>query len=211
MVELVPAVNVYRGKIIVEPDGTIISRKPVEYIQKVLEKFEKAFVFDLDGIQRNKPQWSILKKFETKDLWVDAGVRTADSIIELFIAGANKVVLSTSSLWHHREIEDAYKLSENLMIRIALEDTPDLKVIGRKFNTSLRDLIYELRDIGIKELVFSGAVGTTPLSAGTVDSVLEMIKTEEFDVYVAVQQDHEKDRLEGMGVRGIIIDAKELV
>jgi len=210
MLELIPSVVIRKGKVVSGPERLITNKKPLDYLRPLFEKFGKVLIYDLDGIMKNKPQWSILKKLELKEYWVDAGVRTTDGIFELLLSGANRVLISTPTLWGIKELEGAFKLSENIMFRIVLEDT-DVVYGVRGTELPLRELVYRLRTIGIKELMFSGMVDSLSLSAKTVEFVLGIARPEEFDIYMALPANHEKSRLEDMGIKGIVSDVEELV
>ncbi|MCK5548185.1 MAG: hypothetical protein KAI64_04175, partial [Thermoplasmata archaeon] len=78
MVELIPFVMLQRGKVVKGREREVVSRTPVEYLRGIIESYDKVFILDIDGILRRKPNWSVLKKLEGKDVWVDLGLRSFD-------------------------------------------------------------------------------------------------------------------------------------
>lgn len=213
MAEVIPSVNLYKGRIVRGRERKVISKKPVEYVRTLHQKFGTVLIFDLEGIMRNRPQWSILKRWEGKETWVDAGVRFSEALFELFLSGASKVVFCTTTLRSFAELEEAHKLSENIIFRIVLEDK-SAEVRGNRFRLPLRGLLDKLKSIGIKELVFSRRTFSIPIKPEQVDSLLQLPIAEHFDVYPALTKDYwdnEKNELEGRGIKGVIIEAEELL
>lgn len=212
MAELVPSVFLHRGRIVSGPSKGVLSKNPVEYMNVLFERFGKALIFDLDGILRNKPHWSVLKQMEGKDVWVDAGVRYFEGIFEPFMTGASNVVLSTSRLKGLMELEKAFELSENIMFRVELEDEGK-KVRGRGFQMPLEDLFHELQSMGIRKLIFSGEVSSIPLDPHAVDAVERILgmQAEHFEIYLVLPKDRDESRLERMNLKGVITGVEELV
>jgi phosphoribosylformimino-5-aminoimidazole carboxamide ribonucleotide (ProFAR) isomerase len=203
MVEIVPMIHLHRGNIVNGSDGAILSKKPLDFLKVLFKKFDKALLFDIDGIKRNKPHWKILRKLETKEVWVDAGVRSSDGIYELFVCGASSVVLSTAMLRGPKELEESVKLSDNIIVRIGLEET-DSMVEGAGFRKSLRAFLDDLKNLGIRRIIFSGAPDTIYLTPKTIEEVLR--QSLDFDAYLILKDENEKDRLEGRGIKGIVTE-----
>jgi len=79
------------------------------------------YVVDLDGIDRGDPQLDYIQEISRDiTLWVDAGVRTADQAIDVLVAGARRVVLSSAYLRGLRQVSRAWKLSTELVFELEM-------------------------------------------------------------------------------------------
>ncbi|HTD81784.1 MAG TPA: HisA/HisF-related TIM barrel protein, partial [Thermoplasmata archaeon] len=106
---------VIRGVGALSWDGVVPWREVVEPLDNALQEFGRVLLWDLGGIERNRPNLEILRRFEGESLWVDAGVRIADSVIDVLIAGAERAVVGTKTLRALEEFDDARELTENLV------------------------------------------------------------------------------------------------
>lgn len=81
------------------------------------------YIFDEDGINRNQPNVSIYQKFASNtDLWVDAGPRDVDDIVDDLFSGANRIIIRTD-LWEERDLKNVSEITENeLMILYSVQD-----------------------------------------------------------------------------------------
>src|SRR5512136_463506 len=99
---------------------TLITRSyPPGYISKLAselsEKFEKVYVADLDGIQKNKPQLDVVQEIcDELPTMYEGGVRFASNVIDMLITGADRAVIGTSTLSSLEDLRGAFKLSENI-------------------------------------------------------------------------------------------------
>jgi hypothetical protein len=106
---------VIRGIDALSWEGVVPWREVVEPLDTALQEFGHVLIWDLGGIERNRPNLEILKRFEGEGLWVDAGVRVADSVIDVLIAGAERAVVGTKTLRSLEEFDAARELTENLV------------------------------------------------------------------------------------------------
>ncbi|GEM_PF-5830363 len=106
---------VIRGGAALSWQGVVPWAEVVEPLDNALQEFGRVLVWDLGGIERNRPNLEILKRFEGESLWVDAGIRVADSVIDVLIAGAERAVVGTKTLRALEEFDEARELTENLV------------------------------------------------------------------------------------------------
>jgi Histidine biosynthesis protein len=94
---------------------------PFDVVDRLARDYPLVYILDLDGIERGEPQLEYLQEF-SRDvaLWVDAGTRTADQAIDVLVAGAQRVVLSSSRIDGPEELERAWGLSSQLAFEIEL-------------------------------------------------------------------------------------------
>jgi uncharacterized protein related to proFAR isomerase len=120
---------------------------------KLADKFEKLYVADEDGISKNKPQLDVVQELcdEIPTLY-EGGVRFANNVIDMLITGAEKAVVGTANLVSLEELRGAFKLSENITLKVDFRDgivSFDPSVAGRAF----LDLSREVRSIGVSDIV----------------------------------------------------------
>ena len=106
---------VTRGDTALSWDGPVPWSEAVEGLDRALEEFGKVLVWDLEGIERNRPDLRLVRHFEGEDLWVDAGVRLAEGVIDVLVGGAERAVVGTKTLRGLEELEDARDLTENII------------------------------------------------------------------------------------------------
>lgn len=106
---------VIRGGAALSWEGVVPWREVVEPLDRALQDFGRVLVWDLGGIERNRPSLELLKRFEGESLWVDAGIRFADSVIDVLVAGAERVVVGTKTLRRSSELDEARELTENIV------------------------------------------------------------------------------------------------
>ena len=109
---------------------------PVVYLKKDFEKtllpridlpeikekqgFEHLYIIDEEGITKNRPRFCFYQRFSRYfDLWIDAGPREIDDIVDDVFAGAKKIIIRPS-LWTEPTIQSTRELTEN-EIYIAVE------------------------------------------------------------------------------------------
>ena len=87
-------------------------------LEAALERHGKALLWDMDGIEANRPQLDLLRRLEGLGLWVDAGVRRAEGVIDVLVAGADKAVVGTKSVHDLEELAKAFQLTENILLQV---------------------------------------------------------------------------------------------
>jgi len=142
---------------------TLMSRSyPPGYLSKLSsdlsDKFERVYVTDLDGIQKNKPQLDLVQEIcdEIPTVY-EGGVRFASNIIDMLITGADKAVVGTSTLASLEDLRGAFKLSENIIFKVDYRDgivSFDQSVAERGFLALARDVT----DIGIRDIVIPASL-----------------------------------------------------
>jgi phosphoribosylformimino-5-aminoimidazole carboxamide ribonucleotide (ProFAR) isomerase len=120
---------------------------------KLSDKFEKVYVADMDGLNKNKPQLDVVQKIcdELPTLY-EGGVRYGANVIDLLITGAERAVVGTSTLTSLEDLRGAFKLSENITFKVDFRDgivSFDPQIAGR----ALLSLSRDVREIGISDII----------------------------------------------------------
>ena len=125
-----------------------------EFASKLSKDFKRAYVADLDGINRNRPQLDVAQEIcEEIPTLYEGGVRSANNVIDMLITGAEKCVVGTATLQSLDELRGAFKLSENITFKVDFGGDGivsfDPKIAGRAF----LDLARDVTKIGVSEMV----------------------------------------------------------
>ena len=158
------------------------------------DKFEKLYVADDDGIGKNKPQLDVVQELcdEIPTLY-EGGVRVSNNVIDMLITGAEKAVVGTATLVSLDELRGAFKLSDNITLKVDYRDgivSSDPSIAGRAF----LDLSRDLRSTGVSDIIVP-----TPLAQEAATAKGELGFT--LGVFAPVS---ERTRMEALGVDYIV-------
>ena len=89
--DLIPLIYMKKRKIHVEKTQSSITLK--EFLKQV-EGEKKIYIFDLDGIEKDKPNLCTYQRLSgSHELWVDNGPRNLGDIVDATMAGATDITL----------------------------------------------------------------------------------------------------------------------
>lgn len=130
-------------------------RSPREFSElaaRLSDHFEKLYLLDIDGVKKNRPQLDVAQKVcDEIPTFYEGGVRFANNVIDMLITGAERAVIGTATLASFEELKGAFKLSENITLKVDYRDgivSFDPYIAGRAF----LDLSRDVRELGISEL-----------------------------------------------------------
>jgi len=165
---------------------------------KLSDKFEKVYVADLDGLERNKPQLDVVQEMcdEIPTLY-EGGMRFASSVIDMLITGAEKAVVSSATLVSLEDLRGAFKLSDNIIFKVDFRDgilSFDPQIAGRAFPSLAKDL----KEIGVAELIVPPELASEAIDAkkklgfslGVFASVRERSRYESLGADYIVSEDY---------------------
>ncbi len=139
---------VIRGDTALSWDGPVPRSETVDGLDRALQEFGRVLVWDLDGIERNRPNLGLVRRFEGEPLWVDAGVRRAEAVIDVLVAGAERAVVGTKTLRSLSELEEARELTENVVPLLDFVNG-ELWAAEAIRGTDARELLARWRGLGI--------------------------------------------------------------
>ena len=128
---LIPCLLISKGRIMLPAEGgPVVAHTPegglfdlFDVTDRLMAEHGRVYVVDLDGVDQDQPQLDYLQEIARGgDIWVDAGVRTADQAIDVLVAGAQRAVLSTAFLRSERELQRAWRLSSDLVFEVEVRD-----------------------------------------------------------------------------------------
>lgn len=163
---------------------------------KLSGRFERVYVEDVDGLDKNKPQLDVVQELcdEIPTLY-EGGVRFGSNVIDMLVTGAEKAVIGTATLTSLEELRGAFKLSDNIILKVDFRDgivSFDPQIAGRDFLALAR----EVRGIGVDNLVVPA-----DLASDAVRSKEELRFT--LGVFAPAS---ERSRYESLGVDYIVSD-----
>jgi len=101
--KIIPLIYFQKRKIYAEKDGDALSLKE---LLSYLDKDTEIYVYDKDGIGRDKPNLCTYPKLSKHcKLWVDWGPRSLGDIVDAVMAGATNITLR-KNLWPKADISN---------------------------------------------------------------------------------------------------------
>ncbi len=159
---MIPAVMIQRGRALTPgPDGPVLLKddagRPADVLDladRLIAEHGRLYVIDLDGIDRDSPQLDYLQEMSRDgELWVDAGVRTADQAIDILVAGASRAVLSSSALDAPEEVGRAWALSQDIVVELDASEAAPGGLLAH-WGLSPEVAAQRVRSLGPSEIVF---------------------------------------------------------
>ena len=137
------------------------SKKQLSALSKNLRKmnFEKLYIMDIDGLERNRPQLDIVQVLcDDFSILYEAGPRRGANIIDMVIAGAEIAYMNTDSLEALDEIEIALSYTESVGLKIdwnngmlghgkGIENHSMDEVISSAVSAGLKDFVVPIEII----------------------------------------------------------------
>lgn len=107
---IVPFISIKKGLLFDGKNGDKIS---INDLFKRVEKDTLLYVFDLDGLDYNKPALDMYQKLsEHCDLWIDNGPRCLDDVMDMTMAGATNITLREKN-WPIMDLSQVFDLIDN--------------------------------------------------------------------------------------------------
>jgi|YelNatPaOPRAMG01_1025707.scaffolds.fasta_scaffold06344_8 hypothetical protein len=113
--------------------------------------FEKLYIMDLDGLERNKPQLDIVQRLSDDfGILYEGGPRRGANIIDFIMAGAEVAYMNSASLESFDELEVALSYTENVGFKVDWNNG----ILGEPFEgRELQDIIRDCSKLGIRDFV----------------------------------------------------------
>ena len=128
----------------------------LDVVDRLTPSYSRLFVVDLDAVEQDRPQLDYLQEIaRDTDVWLDAGVRTADEAIDALITGASRAVMSTSLLRSAKVLARAWKLSQDLVFEVEIRTGAVDTSIPEWSALSPVDLAAVARAVGIPDVILT--------------------------------------------------------
>jgi hypothetical protein len=110
-----PLIYLENRKIQIEKNGVVLL---LDEVLENVDKDKEMYFFDIDGIEKNKPNLCTYQKIaEKRNIWVDTGPRTLGDVVDLLMAGANKITIRPH-LFPIKEILSIKEITENMIYSV---------------------------------------------------------------------------------------------
>lgn len=207
-IQVLPRILILDKKAVYEGQNeyTLMEGDTSEAVNRLIDDFGRALVVDLNGVQNNRPRLDFIREFEKRPIWVDGGARVANDAIDLFIAGAEKVVLRTETLVSMNELRKAYELSDQLIFQVDLTDGRDIAGLREFTDRTPGGLIKDVAGIGLKSCLYVDKGGSIPSPSSIMYGL-----PDDFELYIGMLHESDSARFKESVIKGVIVDAKELV
>lgn len=125
--DVVPTISVRDGEVVIVREGKYERLEdedgrplePAVFAEQVLKEYPRIMVVDLNGIESNRPQVELIQELGALgEVWVDAGLRYAESAIDILVAGASAVVLCTKNVAGVDQLAAAVEMSDSVFLGI---------------------------------------------------------------------------------------------
>jgi hypothetical protein len=124
-----------------------------ELIAKALKEYGRLLLWDVDAMERGKPQLDLYRRFEGKGLWVEAGLTHLDALIDVIVAGADVAVLNVRTLPDLGILREAGTMTERLAF--CVEERAEVLARDRRLRgLRARDLFREALRAGIPRGIY---------------------------------------------------------
>ncbi|MGA7861570.1 MAG: HisA/HisF-related TIM barrel protein [Thermoplasmata archaeon] len=127
---------------------------PFEVADRLAAKYQRFCVVDLEGLRRNRAQLEYLQELSRSgELWVDAGIRTGDQVIDILVTGARRTVLSTAYLLSPKELRRAWRLSTEVLFAVETEG-PVVRPRGNDWDGQpTPEAVASARAVGVVDVI----------------------------------------------------------
>ena len=139
-----PVIKVRGGKIKVG-DEVYRGKKVIEKMEEMIADHELVYVIDLDGCKKNSPNLELYKKVDG-GIWLDACPRGVEDVMDLIVAGAEKITIWGMKEEYFKEISEAVERD----IFIGGKDVRWATEMVRKYN--FRGIVIEEKQESISKI-----------------------------------------------------------
>jgi uncharacterized protein related to proFAR isomerase len=109
---IIPLIYIENGVLLMNRDGEQLS---IDELFQRVQKDTMLYVLDFDGIEHDNPQLDLYQKLSDHCiLWVDAGPRMLDDVMDMIMAGATNITLR-EELWPATDIHGIQEITEGEM------------------------------------------------------------------------------------------------
>jgi hypothetical protein len=182
---IVPLISIKNTKLLDGKEGNNLSLADVS---KRVEKDSLLYVLDLDGIERNNPNFELYQRLsEHCILWIDNGPRRLDDVMDTIMAGATNITLR-KELWPDLDMPGVQELTDD-------EIYLDLSVQHQEKKTL--------------QHFYSGDIGIILFNEDTVYGSFSKERTLNQKIYLYTDSPEKIQLWNEQGITGIIMDLKK--
>ena len=120
-IDTTPSISVFNGSVVVAgSDGyRKVDSDIFDIVENIRRESKRLYMIDLNGIHQNNPQTDLILELSSDmELWVDAGPRVMEDMMDIITSGAAKAVVGTKTLQSLREFERCMEITENIIFSV---------------------------------------------------------------------------------------------
>jgi phosphoribosylformimino-5-aminoimidazole carboxamide ribonucleotide (ProFAR) isomerase len=143
-----------RTALLLDPQGTPVD--VFDATDHLFAKYHRIYVVDIEGVRFRRPQFEFLQELaQGKEMWVDAGPRNVDEVMDVIVAGGTRAVVSTRTVQSAREIPRALKVTSQIALEIVVAGGRVVATDPDLAEALPGALAREARGQGIAEIILS--------------------------------------------------------
>lgn len=175
------------------------------------EGYEEAYVLDIDGLERNRPNLPLIQAFcKTLPLWVDAGPFTTTAVMDELVAGASIAVLGSRNIHDQAMLNESLEMSTNIAVSIDYDGrvvSPNDQISSK----TPRQHLTDLQVAGVPNIIFFD-FGRISRGAPLQIETIRELASDFNNLFVAgVMEQGDLEQLKVAGIAGAIVDFKLLL
>jgi hypothetical protein len=111
----IPLIYLNKRKIYTKQNDEEVS---LQNLFESVDKENKIYIYDVDGITRDKPNLCTYPKLSEKfNIWIDNGPRNLGDVVDACLAGASSIILR-NTIWPGAEISKIREITDNPIYEI---------------------------------------------------------------------------------------------
>ena len=184
----------------------------VGLVNGLSERFGAVHYIDILGIRRGVVDWEIFRASVERcdNIWADMGVIFSDGLIDVVMAGAQEVVITTKMIDSLEEIVSSFELTENLILQIDYDGS----IVSRDRNIRKMgpgEFAEEMVSFGMDTFILDDIrEGREAVDMRFLDRVLNSMP-QDGKLYVGIEDLGEMEELSDTGVSGAIVSCSKLL
>ncbi len=150
--DAIPSVSVLDGApVVAGKDGYRKANTDLfDLVEEIRKESRRLYMVDLNGIHGNSPQMDLILELSSDmELWVDAGPRVMEDLMDIITSGAAMAVVGTKTLRSLEEFRRCMEITENLVFSIDI------------MRDSVASISREIASMSVPEIL--SEVGSAPV------------------------------------------------
>lgn len=219
---IIPAIDIKNGKVVRLTQGkfdqeTVYFDQPYQ-VAKIWEEqgAQIIHVVDLDGakdgIIKNRESIQEIVKSINIPIQVGGGIRSLQTIEELFLIGVSKVILGTASVDNQLMLQEAVeKFPNRIIVGIdAINGYVAIRGWQERSDFKAVELVLKIEEIGIKEIIYTDILRDGTLAGPNLGELINIAQSTKLEVIasggISRLEDVKKIKnIEHLGIKGIIV------
>lgn len=120
-IDRIPAISIFNGSPVEPgPDGyRRVEKDLFDIVEDLRSQYNRIYMIDLNGIHQNNPQTDLIQELSSDtEIWVDAGPRIMEDLMDIITSGASKAVMGTKTLLSMEEFQKSLEITENVIFSV---------------------------------------------------------------------------------------------